>query len=111
MHTPISMLVFLLRYQEPHKVFTNPHWCRLHKRKPTQGPSTRISNSIDSHEPSTRASGAPLLASLECYLSVFCTSLLQVNLLCTFRAPEDMRGGRKFYTGSGRMSLLPVIGG
>jgi hypothetical protein len=44
-------------------------------------------------------------------LSVFRTSLRQVNLLYVFRAPDGVRGGRKIYTSSGRTSLLPVIGG
>jgi hypothetical protein len=44
------------------------------------------------------------------FLSVFRTSLRQINLLCVFRAPEDVHGRHKIYIGSGRMSLLAVIG-
>jgi hypothetical protein len=44
-------------------------------------------------------------------LSVFCTSLQQVNLLYAFQAPEGVRRGCKIYTDSGRMSLLPFING
>jgi hypothetical protein len=40
-------------------------------------------------------------------VSVFQTSLRQVNLLCVFWAPE---GTREIYTGSDRTSLLLVIG-
>jgi hypothetical protein len=40
---------------------------------------------------------------------VFHTSLQQVNLLCVFRAPEGVRGGRKIYTGSRRTFLHPAI--
>jgi hypothetical protein len=44
-------------------------------------------------------------------LSVFRTSLRQVNLLCVFWALDGVRGGSKIYTGSDRTSLLLVIGG
>jgi hypothetical protein len=42
-------------------------------------------------------------------MSVFRTSLRQINLLYVFRAPDGVRGGRKIYTGPGRTSLLLVI--
>jgi hypothetical protein len=35
-------------------------------------------------------------------VSMFRTSLRQVNLLCTLRALKGVCGGRKIYTGSGR---------
>jgi hypothetical protein len=44
-------------------------------------------------------------------LSVFRTSLQQVNLLCAFWASDGVLGGYKIYTGSGRMFLFPVIDG
>jgi hypothetical protein len=44
-------------------------------------------------------------------LLVFRTSLRQVNLLCVFRFSDGVHDGRKIYTGSGRTSLFPVIGG
>jgi hypothetical protein len=57
---------------------------------------------------SSRNSQVPYLAR---QLSVFRTSLQQVNLLCAFRASEGVHGGCKIYTGLGRTSLHPVIGG
>jgi hypothetical protein len=42
-------------------------------------------------------------------LSVFCTMLRSLDQW--FRAPEGVCGGHKIYTGSDRMSLLPVIDG
>jgi hypothetical protein len=44
-------------------------------------------------------------------LSLFRTSLRQVNLMCAFWALEGVCRGHKIYTGSGRISLLSVIGG
>jgi hypothetical protein len=44
-------------------------------------------------------------------LSVFQTSLQQINLLCAFQTPEGVHDGHNIYTGLGRASLLPVIGG
>jgi hypothetical protein len=41
-------------------------------------------------------------------VSVYHTSLRQVNLLCVFRTPEGVCGGRKIYTSSGRTSLHPA---
>jgi hypothetical protein len=55
-------LVFLLRYPEPRKVSTNPHWCPYAKGSPREGQAPRSSNS---RGPSPRASGAPLPAPLE----------------------------------------------
>jgi hypothetical protein len=57
-------LVFLLRYPEPRKVPTNPHWCPYAKGSPRVGQAPRSSNSVESHGPSPRASGASLLAPL-----------------------------------------------
>jgi hypothetical protein len=57
--------VFLLRYLEPRKVLTNPRWCPYAKGSPREGQAPRSSNSIESHRPSPRASGAPLPAPLE----------------------------------------------
>jgi hypothetical protein len=44
------------------------------------------------------------------HVSVFRTSLRQVNLLYVFRALEGVGGGHKIYTRLGRMSLLLVTG-
>jgi hypothetical protein len=57
-------LVFLPRYLEPHKVPTNPRWCPYAKGSPREGQAPRSSNSVESHGPSPRASGAPLPAPL-----------------------------------------------
>jgi hypothetical protein len=56
--------VFLPRYPEPRKVSTNPRWCPYAKGSPHEGQAPRSSNFVESHEPSPRASGAPLLAPL-----------------------------------------------
>jgi hypothetical protein len=56
--------VFLLRYPEPRTVPTNPRWCPYAKGSPREGQAPRSSNSIESHGPSPRASGALLLAPL-----------------------------------------------
>jgi hypothetical protein len=56
--------VFLPRYPEPRKVPTNPCWCPYAKGSPHEGQAPRSSNSVESHGPSPRASGAPLLAPL-----------------------------------------------
>jgi hypothetical protein len=58
------MPVFLQRYPEPRKVPTNPCWCPYANGSPREGQAPRSSNSVESHEPSPRASGAPLPASL-----------------------------------------------
>jgi hypothetical protein len=52
--------VFLPRYPEPRKVSTNPRWCLYAKGIPREGQATRSSNSVESHESSPCASGAPL---------------------------------------------------
>ena len=57
-------LVFLPRYPEPRKVPTNPRWCPHTKGSPREGQAPRSSNSVESHGPSPRASGAPLPAPL-----------------------------------------------
>jgi hypothetical protein len=56
--------IFLLRYPKPRKVPTNPHWCPYANGSPREGLAPRSSNSVESHGPSLRASGAPLLAPL-----------------------------------------------
>jgi hypothetical protein len=56
--------VFLPRYPEPRKVPTNPHWCPSVKGSPREGQAPWSSNSVESHGPSPRASGAPLPAPL-----------------------------------------------
>jgi hypothetical protein len=56
--------VFLLRYPEPRKVPTNPHWCPYAKGSPREGQAPQLTNSIESRGPSPCASGAPLLAPL-----------------------------------------------
>ena len=57
---PLMTLVFLPRYREARKLPPSPHW------SPSQGPSSRSGNSVDSLGPSPRASGSPvcLLVSL-----------------------------------------------
>jgi hypothetical protein len=57
-------LVFLPSYLEPRKVPTNPRWCPYAKGSPREGQASRSSNSVESREPSPRASGALLLAPL-----------------------------------------------
>jgi hypothetical protein len=59
------MPVFLLRYPKPRRVPTNPRWCHYAKGSPREGQAPRSSNSVESHGPSPRASGAPLSALLE----------------------------------------------
>jgi hypothetical protein len=61
--------IFLLSYPEPRKVPTNPRWCPYTKGSPQEGQPPRSSNSVKSHRPSPRASGAPLLAPLGRFLS------------------------------------------
>jgi hypothetical protein len=56
--------VFLPRYPKPRKVPTNPRWCPYAKGSPREGQAPQSSNSIESHGPSPRASGAPLSAPL-----------------------------------------------
>jgi hypothetical protein len=51
--------VVLPRYPEPRKVPTNPRWCPYAKGSPHEGQAPRSSNSVESHRPSPRASGAP----------------------------------------------------
>jgi hypothetical protein len=58
-------LVFLPRYPEPREVLTNPCWCPYAKGSPREGQAPWSSNSVESHGPSPRASGAPLSAPLE----------------------------------------------
>jgi hypothetical protein len=57
-------LVFLTRYLEPRKVPTNPRWCPYAKGSPHEGQAPWFNNSLESREPSPRASGAPLPAPL-----------------------------------------------
>jgi hypothetical protein len=57
-------LVFLPRYPEPCMVPTNPRWCPYSKGSPHEGQAPRSSDSVESHGPSPRTSGAPLLAPL-----------------------------------------------
>jgi hypothetical protein len=58
------MPVFLPRYPEPRKVSSNPRWCPYAKRTPHEGQAPRLSNFVQSHKSSPRASGALLLAPL-----------------------------------------------
>jgi hypothetical protein len=69
MKIPIDASVFLPRYQESRKVLTNPRWCSYAKGSPREDQAPRIGNSVESHKPSPRTSGAPLLAPLRCSLS------------------------------------------
>jgi hypothetical protein len=52
--------VFLPRYPKSRKVSTNPRWCPYAKGSPREGQAPWSSNSIESHRPSLRTSGAPL---------------------------------------------------
>jgi hypothetical protein len=56
--------VFLPRYPEPRTVPTNPRWCPYAKGSPREGQAPQSSDSVESHRPSPRISGAPLLAPL-----------------------------------------------
>jgi hypothetical protein len=58
-------LVFLLRHSEPRMVPTNPCWCPTQRGSPHDGQPPLWSNSVESREPSPRASGAPLPSPLE----------------------------------------------
>jgi hypothetical protein len=60
--------IFLPGYPEPRKVPTNPRWCPYAKGSPREGQAPWSSNSVESREPSSRASGALLLAPLGCSL-------------------------------------------
>jgi hypothetical protein len=44
------------------KVLTDPRWCPYTKGSPCEGQAPRSSNSVESHGPSSHASGASLLA-------------------------------------------------
>jgi hypothetical protein len=56
--------VFLLRYPEPRKIPTNPHWCPYANGSPRESQAPQTSNSVESRGPSPHASGAPLPAPL-----------------------------------------------
>jgi hypothetical protein len=56
--------VFLPSYPEQHKVPINSRWCPYAKGSPREGQAPRSSNSVESHGPSPRSSGAPLPAPL-----------------------------------------------
>jgi hypothetical protein len=56
--------IFLPRYPEPRKVPTNPRWCPYAKGSPRERQAPQSSNSVESREPSPRASGTPLPAPL-----------------------------------------------
>jgi hypothetical protein len=60
MQTLVDDAVVLPRYLEPRKVPTNPRWCPYAKGSPCEGQAPWSSNSVESHGPSPRASGAPL---------------------------------------------------
>ena len=51
---PSMTLVFLPRYREARKLPPSPRW------SPSQGPSSRSGNSVDSPRPSPRVSGSPV---------------------------------------------------
>ena len=50
---PSTTLIFLPRYREALKLPPSPRW------SPSQGPSSRLGNSVDSLGPSPQASGSP----------------------------------------------------
>ena len=54
---PSMTPVFLPKYREARKLFPSPRW------SPSQGPSSRSGNSVDSLGPSPRASGSPMCLS------------------------------------------------
>jgi hypothetical protein len=66
MQTLVDDVGILPRYPEPPKVPINPRWCPYAKGSPRESQAPRSSNSVESHRPSPRASGAPLLAPLGC---------------------------------------------
>jgi hypothetical protein len=76
--------IFLLRYAEPRKVPTNSRWCPYAKGSPREGQAPRTSNSIESHEPSPRASGAPLPASSRTLLAISTIELPAEMLWASF---------------------------
>jgi hypothetical protein len=78
------MPVFLLRYQEPRMVSTNPRWCPYAKGSPSEGQAPRTSNSIESRRPSPRTSGAPLPASSWTLPAVFTIELPAEILRASF---------------------------
>jgi hypothetical protein len=63
------MSVFLPSYPEPRKVLTNPRWFPYAKGSPREGQAPWSSNSVVSHGPSPRTSGALFLAPLGSSLS------------------------------------------
>ena len=73
---PSMTLLFLPRYREARKLPPSPRW------SPSQGPSSRSGNSMDSLRPSPRASG-----SLTCYLASLSRMLPTVF---TIKLPIEM---------------------
>ena len=65
-------LVFLSRYREAHKLPPSPRW------SPSQGPSSRSGNSVDSLGPSPRASGS--LMCLSASLSRMLPAIFTIKL-------------------------------
>ena len=64
MQTLVDASIFLPRYLESRKVPINPRWFPYGKGSPHEGQAPRTGNSIESHAPSPRASGAPIPDSL-----------------------------------------------
>jgi hypothetical protein len=84
--------IFLLRYAEPRKVPTNSRWCPYAKGSPREGQSPQMSNSIESHEPSPRASGSPLPASSRMLPAISTIELPAETLWASFHPVHG--GGR-----------------
>jgi hypothetical protein len=66
MQTLVDDVGIFTEVSEPSKVPTNPRWCPYAKGCPREGQAPRSSNSVESHGPSSHASGALLLAPLRC---------------------------------------------
>jgi hypothetical protein len=64
MQTLVDDVGILPKYPKPRKVLANPRWCPYAKGSPREGQAPQSSNSVESREPSLRASGAPLLTPL-----------------------------------------------
>jgi hypothetical protein len=86
MQTLVDDASILPRYLEPRNVPTNPRWCPYAKGSPREGQAPRSSNSVESREPSPRASGALLPPPLGCSPSSPLTSFRSKR-----REPRSLR--------------------
>jgi hypothetical protein len=86
------MPVFLPRYPKLHKFPINPRWCPYAMGSPCEGQAPWMSNSVESHGLSPRASGALLPASSRTLPIVFTIKILTETSLDSFPLIHD--GGR-----------------